>query len=77
MKIKVLVFGQIAEIISNSEFTLLNIKNTDELTTEIKKQFPALTKINFRIAINKQIINSNTDLNENDEAALLPPFSGG
>ena len=39
--------------------------------------YPALSKMNFKIAINRELTESNLNLNDGDQVALLPPFAGG
>ena len=77
MKISVLVFGQIAEIVNTEKLILQNVKDTNELIEQLKKEYPLLQKLAFSIADNKKIIQSNTILNHEDVVAILPPFSGG
>jgi molybdopterin synthase sulfur carrier subunit len=76
MKLKVLMFGRLADIAGNS-FTVKDVVDTDRLINTLHKTYPALAETNYVIAVNKQVITSNTLLNENSEVALLPPFSGG
>lgn len=77
MSIKVLVFGQLTEIISKSEIDFPIPDNTEELTKELIKHYPKLADIKYAIAVNKKIVSQNTTLKENDSIALLPAFSGG
>ena len=77
MKLKILVFGQLSEIINASELELLAINNTDELNKKLFELYPKLEDIKYTLAINKKIIHKNTQLYHEDIVALLPPFSGG
>ncbi|MBW7951608.1 MAG: MoaD/ThiS family protein [Chitinophagaceae bacterium] len=77
MKISVLVFGHIAEIVNTEKLILQNVKDTDELNEQLKKEYPLLQKLAYSIAVNKKIIQSNTILTNEDVVAILPPFSGG
>ena len=77
MKIKILVFGQLSEIINASELALLAVNNTDELNKKLFELYPKLEEMKFTLAVNKKIIHENTPLNHEDVVALLPPFSGG
>ncbi len=77
MKIKILVFGQLSEIINASELALLAVNNTDELNKKLFELYPKLNEIKYTLAVNKKIIHENTPLNHEDVVALLPPFSGG
>ena len=77
MEINIIAFGQIVDLTGNQTWKISGIKNTDELMIKLAEQFPSLPKINFIIAVNKNIIFKNTELNPNDTVALLPPYSGG
>ncbi|HMS64198.1 MAG TPA: MoaD/ThiS family protein [Ignavibacteria bacterium] len=77
MEINILAFGQIAEITGKQSWKISGVKNTDELKRKLEEEFPGFQKINYSIAVNKIVIQENTELNPGDVAALLPPFSGG
>ncbi|MCZ2458763.1 MAG: MoaD/ThiS family protein [Chitinophagales bacterium] len=77
MKINVLAFGQIADITGKSELEIFQVNSTGELTQVLEKTYPQLKSGNFLIAVNKKIIQKNTELHNEDTVALLPPFSGG
>lgn len=77
MEINIIAFGQIVDLTGSQAWKISGIKNTDELMRKLAEQFPSLPKINFIIAVNKNIIFKNTELNPNDTVALLPPYSGG
>lgn len=77
MKMKILVFGQLSEIINTSELELLAINNTDELNKKLFELYPKLEEMKFTLAVNKKIIHENMPLYHEDIVALLPPFSGG
>ncbi len=77
MEIKIIAFGQIADIIGNSIMSINEIKDTEELRKKLSNAFPQLNEISYGIAINKKNINKNTEINMGDIVALLPPFSGG
>ena len=44
---------------------------------ELFLKYRLVEKENFSIAVNKKIISDEYIFNENDEIALMPPFSGG
>jgi molybdopterin synthase sulfur carrier subunit len=71
------VFGQLHDIIGNSSFDIHNIESTDELINNLQLKYPALKNTKYKIAVNRNIIQSNTVLQHDAEIALLPPFSGG
>jgi molybdopterin converting factor small subunit len=76
MSIHIILFGRLADIAGNS-VSLDNVSDTDGLVRALHNTYPALAESKYVIAVNKQVITSNTSLNENSEVALLPPYSGG
>ena len=52
-------------------------ENTDDLINQLNEKFPQLKDLKLRIAVNQKIISENTALQNNDVAALMPPYSGG
>ena len=77
MKINIIVFGQLTEIIGNDNLVVSDTKNTDSLMEQLHKLYPALADTKFLMAVDKQLITANTILTNNSTIALLPPFSGG
>ena len=73
---QILLFGQLADIVGGS-ISLNGIDDTDGLKKVLHKKHPALADLKYVIAVDKKIITSNQQLNENNVVALLPPFSGG
>jgi molybdopterin synthase sulfur carrier subunit len=53
------------------------VADTDGLVRALHSTYPALAESKYVIAVNKQVITSNTSLDENSVVALLPPYSGG
>jgi molybdopterin converting factor small subunit len=76
MEVKVIFFGVIKEKMGK-DFSILKAVDTNTLLNELKTQYSFLNTLDFKLAVNQQLIFSNTILNEGDEVALLPPFSGG
>ncbi len=77
MKIKILLFGQLKEILNADFIEMKDVGDSDILMEKLKGKFPALTDISFRVAVDKNLISENIVLSESSEIALLPPFSGG
>jgi molybdopterin synthase sulfur carrier subunit len=77
MKIKILVFGILAEKFGKSMIEMENVENLDRLIVNLKKQYDMTDEIKFAIARNREIVKENVNLNDGDEIALLPPFAGG
>lgn len=74
-KVKIITFGKLKEILG-SDFEEMSY-NTDELQQKLSSKFPVLQTLKLRIAVNQNIISENTQLNDNDVVALMPPYSGG
>lgn len=77
MDIKVLFFGVIAEITSQDEISLPNVKDTDSLKETLLEKYPDIAKYKYLLSVNHEIVKGNKSLNDNDEIAFLPPFAGG
>ena len=77
MKISIIVFGQLTDIIGNDNLVVSDTKDTDSLMEQLHKLYPALADTKFLVAVDKQLITANTILTNNSTIALLPPFSGG
>ena len=77
MPVQVIVFGQLTDIIGNHAVTVNGAMDTSQLIKQLNEQYPALVNIPYLIAVDKQVVNSNTLLTGNNTVALLPPFSGG
>ena len=77
MKATVMAFGQIADITGRDNLILENIEDTDQLIRQLHTRFPRLALLEYRIAVDKEIISGNTILSQPVTIALLPPYSGG
>ncbi|WP_109699012.1 MoaD/ThiS family protein [Chitinophaga deserti] len=75
MKVKLTAFGALTDILD--KHSELEATDTDELLKVLKARFPALTTQKILVAVNQQIVKNNIPLNDNDEVALMPPYSGG
>ena len=82
---KIIYFSWLKQTIGISEENIKlpsNIKNIENLikwlgTKSIKHKKAFLRSKNIRCAINHQIVNKNSKINNNDEIAFFPPFTGG
>ena len=77
MQIRIMIFGQLTDIINSNTLTLTDIADTNSLVNELNKLYPALAASKYIMAVNKETVIANTVLNEDSTVALLPPFSGG
>jgi molybdopterin converting factor small subunit len=77
MPVQVIVFGQLTDIMGNRPVTIDDVADTSQLVHCLTERYPALANAPYIIAVDKQIVNSNTPLTGNNTVALLPPFAGG
>jgi len=80
MKIKVLFFGILKDLIGKNSLELnvdtgISISNLKEILLNNYEKLNAYS--NFAIAVNEAYIDNDYILNVNDEVALIPPVSGG
>ena len=71
------VFGQLSDIIGSNSLQVDGVTSTDELIKTLQLKYPVITNFKYKVAVNRDIIQSNTTLQRDTEVALLPPFSGG
>ena len=77
MPIRVMIFGQLSDIVNSHELTLTGISDTNSLVSELNNRYPLLAGSRYVMAVNKQTVTANTVLNDDSIVELLPPFSGG
>jgi len=77
MELEIISFGKIAEVIQSQQLKIPDVSNTEELKIYLEKSFPLLSKMKYKLALNKTIVQENLELKNNDTVALMPPFSGG
>ena len=75
--ITIKIFGQLSDIIGSNSLEIDGIASTDELIKNLQLKYPVLVNSKYRVSVNRNIIQSNTELQTGAEVALLPPFSGG
>ena len=74
--ITVLYFGQIHAVTALAKEEFNAVSNLEELRLVLLEKYPKLMNAHYVFSVNQKITD-NCSLNENDEVALLPPFSGG
>lgn len=77
MKVTVLAFGKLADLLPQQEWELTDVETAGTLRSRLEAQFPALSGMRYRIAVNKKIATDDTPIHDGSVVALLPPFSGG
>ena len=76
MSLKIILFGKLADI-AGGPVSVENVADTDSLVNVLHRNYPAIAKSKYVIAVDKQVITENTILTKKSMVALLPPFSGG
>lgn len=79
MKLDILYFGLVAEAVkaTKEEFVVNTSITVDELQNLLIKKYTVLSNLSYKIAVNKELVNTNTLITEDSEIAILPPFAGG
>ena len=77
MKVNVLFFGILTDIVKTSSMQIEDVENIRQLKSWLWKNYPQTKDMDFQIALNKNIVDGKHELNDGDEIALLPPFAGG
>jgi molybdopterin synthase sulfur carrier subunit len=79
MKITLKYFGMIAEALAKQqeELTVEQSQTVSDLRNQLEKTYPKLKSIDYRIAVNQTLVESNYSIQADSEVALLPPFAGG
>lgn len=77
MALNLLFFGNLSEITGCRNMTIENTSNVKGLKDHLHRLYPDLQKRNYMIAVNQNMAGNEQSLQDHDEVALLPPFSGG
>ncbi len=77
MKIELIFFGQLTDIVGASSLMVDSPGTIEELKKIVIEKYPALATMQYTIAVNNKITFDNVVITENDTIAWMPPFSGG
>ncbi len=77
MKITLLFFGSLSDILENQDFELEENSTLATLIDKLSINQPLLNGYKYKVAINQKMIEDEVELREGDEIAFLPPFAGG
>lgn len=80
MKVRVLMFGSLAEAATRSDaFELPSSATAGEVVSAVGRRYPSAVEILERcaLAVNHEVVPASHPVGEHDEVALLPPMSGG
>lgn len=75
--LKIKLFGVLAEKLETESLFIESCPNVESLKRNLLLSHPNLNSLSFKVAVNRELATDNLSLNEADEIALLPPFSGG
>ena len=83
---RILLFGITKDIVGDSSLTILeenslskNLpKNVGELRNLLIDDYPEFKELSsLKIAVNKEFVDDDLEINSSDEIAIIPPVSGG
>lgn len=77
MNLKLLAFGQAAEIIQKHQWEENWVRDLNLLRKQLEEKHPGLKELNYIFSVNHQMVEGNVMLPPNAEIAIMPPFSGG
>ncbi|MCF6320125.1 MAG: MoaD/ThiS family protein [Proteobacteria bacterium] len=79
INLEILFFGKLKETWNTNKLSIQTTSsNVEELYTELLTQASeAPHKASIKVAINDEFVNWDSQLNDNDIVAFLPPASGG
>ena len=79
MNLHILFFGPLVSHSGSGRITVdeSGIQSTHELRTRLETRFPGLAGASYVMAVNQEISRGDQPLKDDDEVALLPPYSGG
>jgi molybdopterin converting factor small subunit len=77
MLLQIKYFGMLTESTNCTEESLeFSGATVYQLLDQLKEKYPDLNSKDFKVAINREIVDESIKI-EHPEIALLPPFSGG
>jgi molybdopterin converting factor small subunit len=76
-RIHLKAFGMLAEKMGADSFEIENPGSSEVLKQQLLAQFPELKDMTFQMALDRKLLQADTDISQGQEIALLPPFSGG
>jgi molybdopterin converting factor small subunit len=77
MKVKVWFFGVLSEVAGTQIKFYSEVNSIEHLKLRITDDFPEIIHYKFRVSLNNEFINEDSELKNEDEVALLPLFEGG
>jgi molybdopterin synthase sulfur carrier subunit len=76
--IEIRYYGMLAEM-ANCEEEQLNWEGltVKELKNRLSEKYPAMSSVEYAVAVNQRIAEDNEQIDASHELALLPPYAGG
>ena len=75
--IHIKAFGMVAEKIGTDSLVMENPGSSEALKQKLFERFPDLKPLKFSVALDRKMLQMDTEISSGAEIALLPPFSGG
>lgn len=72
-----LIFGPLRDVTGTATCVVSDVKDTDAMIERLNELYPGLKEKKYLLAVEKDIVHGNTDLQDNYTVAMLPPYSGG
>ena len=77
MKIKVLFFGVLTEVVKENTMVVPGEKSLAELERQLIADYPKIQQYSYQVFVNRERSSGKKVLKDGDEVAFLPPFAGG
>ena len=80
MTVTIKYFGLIADIMQRKEEHLFFEQTSQSLEliqSQLEEKYPEIKNVSYSFAVNQTLVKEDFVVSDNDEIALLPPFSGG
>lgn len=74
---QIFLYGQLAEAAGQKRVEIQDKQNSSDLIQLLEQRFPELREFDYVMAVNRDIVEEDCELDPNDEIALLPPYAGG
>ena len=78
MRVHIKYYGLISELVDKESESLdTTTKMLTEVVHTLQTKYPGLSEKVYKIAVNNEFVEGETELADNATIDLLPPFSGG